>query len=69
MVGIRCDVAFLPCCSDYTMGPEEAVKVGELCGASVLVPLHWDDTAGGLEEVRRMGDLFSGRVELLERGT
>jgi L-ascorbate metabolism protein UlaG (beta-lactamase superfamily) len=51
------------------MGPEEAVKVGEMCGASVLVPLHWDDNAGGPDEVRKMADLFSGSVELLERKT
>lgn len=69
MAGIRCDVAFLPCCSDYTMGPEEAVEVAELCGASVLVPLHWDDPPGGLEKVRKMEDLFSGTVALLDRTT
>jgi len=67
MAGIRCDVAFLPCCSDYTIGPEEAVKVGEVCGASVIVPLHWEDNPDGLNDVRKMADLFSGKVELLER--
>ena len=67
MNGIRCDVALLPCCSDYTMGPEEAVGVAELCGASVLVPLHWDDNHVAPEEIRKMSDLFSGKVELLEQ--
>jgi L-ascorbate metabolism protein UlaG (beta-lactamase superfamily) len=60
-------VAFLPCCSDYTIGPEEAVKVGKVCAASVIVPLHWEDNPNGLNEVRRMADLFPGKVELLER--
>lgn len=67
MAGIRCDVAFIPCCSDYTMGPEEAVQVAEVCGASILVPLHWDDTPDGPDKVRKMADLFSGTVALLER--
>ena len=67
MAGVRCDVAFIPCCSDYTMGPEEAVGVAEVCGASILVPLHWDDNPDGPSEVRKMVDLFSGTVELLER--
>ena len=69
MTGICCDVAFLPCCSDYTMGPEEAVNVGERCGASILVPLHWEDNEDGLNEVGRMAELFSGKVEILERKT
>jgi len=67
MAGIRCDVAFIPCCSDYTMGHEEAVAVAEVVGASVLVPLHWDDAPEGPEEVGKMADLFSGEVALLER--
>ena len=67
MAGIRCDVAFIPCCSDYTMGPEEAAKVGETCGASVLVPLHWDEDPGAREEVKKIADMFSGHVELLPR--
>ena len=67
MAGISCDVAFIPCCSDYTMGREEAVNVAEVVGASVLVPLHWDDTPDGPEQVRKMADHFSGEVALLER--
>ncbi len=69
MVGIRCDVALIPCCSDYTMGPEEAGGVAEACGASVLVPLHWDDSPDGPQQVERIQRYFSGKVELLERTT
>lgn len=67
MHGIRCDVAFLPCCSDYTMEPGEALKVGEACGASVLVPIHWDDPAGTPEKATAMAAGFSGDVRILER--
>jgi len=69
MASIRCDVAFIPCCSDYTMGPEKAIQIAEACGASVLVPLHWDDNPSGPEEVRKMNDAFSGKVEILQRTT
>ena len=65
MAGIRCDVALIPCCSDYTMGPEDAVKVAETCGASVLVPLHWEENPDGRKEVDEMKDLFSGTVAIL----
>lgn len=69
MAGIRCDVAFIPCCSDYTMGPEEAAGVAEASGASVLVPLHWDEDPRGSDNVAVLADLFPGRVQLLERTT
>jgi len=69
MAGIRCDVALIPCCSDYTMEPEEAVSVAEICNASVLVPLHWDDNPEGSDQVRKMEGLFSGQVVLLDRTT
>jgi L-ascorbate metabolism protein UlaG (beta-lactamase superfamily) len=69
MAGIRCEVAFVPCCSDYTMGPEEVAKIGEACGASILVPLHWDDTPDGPERVRKVDESFPGTVGLLKRTT
>lgn len=69
MAGIRCDVALIPCCTDYTMGPEEAAGVAEICGASVLVPLHWDDNPNGLTEVEKIPEIFSGTVAILERTT
>lgn len=67
MYGIRCDVAFFPCCSDYTMGPEEAAKAGEACGASVIVPIHWGDQVGRPEDAERVRDAFSGEVRILQR--
>jgi len=69
MASIRCDVAFIPCCSDYTMGSDKAIQIAEVCGASVLVPLHWEDNPDGPEEVRKMAGTFSGTVELLQRTT
>jgi len=67
MRGIRCDVAFVACCSDYTMGPEEALKVGEACSAEVLVPIHWSDRSGPPEEFRDMADKYPGEIRILER--
>lgn len=67
MHGIRCDVAFLPCGGHYTMGPEDAAKAGEACGASIIVPIHWGDTHGTQEDAERIADMFSGEVRILER--
>jgi len=67
MSQIRCDVAFLPCCSDYTMGPEEAAQAGEACGASVIVPIHWGMHPETPVDTRRIEKHFSGTVQVLER--
>ncbi len=67
MFGIRCDVAFLPCGGHYTMDVTEAARAGEACGAEVIVPIHWGEPHGTLEEVERLNELFSGEVQILER--
>jgi L-ascorbate metabolism protein UlaG (beta-lactamase superfamily) len=67
MSTIRCDVAFLPCDAHYTMGPEEAVRAAQACGASVLVPVHWGETWGSAEDIERMREQFEGEVRVLPR--
>ncbi|MFQ5536599.1 MAG: MBL fold metallo-hydrolase [Gemmatimonadota bacterium] len=67
MFGIRCDVAFLPCGGHYTMDADDAARAGEACGASIVVPIHWGDAHGTLEDVRRLAAHFSGEVRILER--
>jgi L-ascorbate metabolism protein UlaG (beta-lactamase superfamily) len=69
MRGIRCDVAFLPCCADYTLASHEVVAAGEACGASVIVPIHWGDQGDHSAEIREMAELFSGEIRPLERNT
>ncbi len=66
MHGIRCDVAFLPCGGEYTMGVEDAARAAEVCGASTLVPIHWGAPHAGREEVERLRELFSGDVVILD---
>ena len=67
MATIRCDVAFLPCDGHYTMGPDDAVRAAEACGASVLVPVHWGVSWGSAEDVVRMRKQFSHEVRILPR--
>jgi L-ascorbate metabolism protein UlaG (beta-lactamase superfamily) len=67
MTGIRCDVAFLPCGGHYTMGVEEAARVGEATGAQVIVPIHWGEPHGNEEDIARQKDIFSREVCVLER--
>ena len=67
MNGIQCDVVFVPCCSVYTMGPEEAARTGKACGASVLVPIHWGEQKASPDDVETVAPLFPGQVRILER--
>lgn len=69
MFGIRCDVAFLPCGGHYTMGVADAAKAAAACGARVIVPIHWGEPHGSLEDVERLRDLFSGEVRVLDRAS
>ena len=69
MEGIRCDVAFLPCDGHYSMGPEDAARSGEACGASIIVPIHWGDATGNREDVEKLSRLFSGTVAILQRAS
>jgi L-ascorbate metabolism protein UlaG (beta-lactamase superfamily) len=68
MADIRCDVAFLPCEGNYTMGSEDAARAGVACGASVVVPIHWGDADGSRSQAERVQELFPGEVVLLDRG-
>ena len=67
MTTVRCAVAFLPCDGHYTMGPDDAVRAATACGASVLVPVHWGDTWGSLDDISRMRERFPGEVLVLPR--
>jgi len=68
MSQIRCDVAFLPCEGHYTMGPEDAARAGEACGAQLVVPVHWGGPVGTRKDAERLKELFSGEVAILEPG-
>jgi L-ascorbate metabolism protein UlaG (beta-lactamase superfamily) len=67
MSDIRCDVAFLPCGGHYTMGVEDAAKAAAACRARIVVPIHWGEPHGTLEEIGRLANLYSGEVRILDR--
>ena len=68
MSQIRCDVALLPCEGEYTMGPEDAARAGDACGASVVVPIHWGAGQSASANARTLVELLPGRGRLLEPG-
>jgi L-ascorbate metabolism protein UlaG (beta-lactamase superfamily) len=66
MSHIRCDIAFLPCQGSYTMGPDEAARAAKECGAKVVVPVHWGETASSKANVSRLAALAPSQVRILE---
>ncbi len=68
MLGIRCDVAFLPCDGHYTMGVRDAARAGQACGASVLVPIRWGEAGPISAELGELESLFAGAVAVLDPG-
>ena len=68
MKQIRCDVAFLPCEGHYTMGPADAVRAAEACGAEIVIPIHWGGPVGTRADAESVKELFEGEVVILERG-
>jgi len=67
MLGIRCDVAFLPIGGHYTMGVEDAARAGEACGAEVIIPIHWGESHGTEDDIEQLRRLFSRTVGVLEQ--
>jgi len=63
---IRCDVAFLPVEGRYTMGPDQAIRAAEACGARAVVPIHWGERVPSPEEAEEVFDRFGHRLHLLE---
>lgn len=66
MKDIRCHVAFLPCDRDHTMGPEDAAKAAEACGANIVIPIHWGGHDDSRADAERLAELCSGNVHLLD---
>jgi L-ascorbate metabolism protein UlaG (beta-lactamase superfamily) len=67
MLDIRCDVAFLPVGGHYTMGVAEAARAGEACGAETIIPIHWGEPHGTMQDIDHLRALFPRKVHVLAR--
>lgn len=67
MYGIRCDVAFLPVGGHYTMGVQDAARAGDACGAETIIPIHWGEPHGTVEDIAELKRLFPRNVSVLEQ--
>ncbi len=66
MVHVRCDVAFLPCEGNYTMGPEDAARAADVCAARLVIPVHWGEGKDARANADAMARLRPNLVHLLD---
>ncbi|MBN1956260.1 MAG: MBL fold metallo-hydrolase [Anaerolineae bacterium] len=66
MADIDCDVALLPISGTYVMTVEEAMEAAQTLQPQVVVPMHYGDIVGTVDDCRRFIELYPGRTALLE---
>lgn len=63
---VRCDVAFLPVDSQYTMDATQAAEAARACAAEVVVPIRWSEGTSATE-AEKLASTEGLTVALLER--
>jgi L-ascorbate metabolism protein UlaG (beta-lactamase superfamily) len=69
MSAIDVDVALLPVSGTYVMTAEEAAEACDRIKAGVVVPMHYGDIVGSLDDARRFKERCSLPVEILEKSS
>ena len=57
---VKCDIAFLPCGGNYTMGAAEAAAAANIFVPGAVIPIHWGDIVGSQEDVEEFRKDFKG---------
>jgi len=65
MADVRCDVALLPVGGIYTMDAPEAIEAIARIRPKVVVPMHWGNKAGGIEDAKRVRDGAPDGIEVV----
>jgi len=61
------DVAMLPVGGTYTMDAIEAAKAANMITPRIVVPMHWGDIVGSINDVEKFKGLCKCNVDVLER--
>ena len=62
MRGVVTDFALLPVGGTYTMAAPEAAEAANAFKPHTVIPMHWGDIVGGLEDADEFKRLFTGRT-------
>jgi L-ascorbate metabolism protein UlaG (beta-lactamase superfamily) len=62
MKDIKADVALLPVSGTYVMTAEQAVSAAEDMGSPVVIPMHYGDIVGTVDDASRFAEKYSGKA-------
>jgi len=62
---VRCDLALLPVGGTFTMDADEAIEAIARIHPKAVVPMHWGNKAGGIEDAERVRDGAPDGVEVV----
>lgn len=60
------DVAMLPVGGTYTMTAEEAASIANVFKPKVVIPYHWGEIVGTVEDAEKFKSLFQGETAILQ---
>ncbi len=66
MADVACDVALLPVSGTYVMTAAEAVEAANAIGAKVVVPMHYGEIVGTVEDAEAFAAAYSGKARILQ---
>jgi L-ascorbate metabolism protein UlaG (beta-lactamase superfamily) len=69
MAEIDVDVALLPVSGTYVMTAGEAAEACHVMKASVVIPMHYGEVAGSVDDAQRLSRICRYPVEILEKST
>ncbi len=67
MSGIEADVALLPVSGTYVMTADQAAEACDRIKAGVVIPMHYGDIVGSVDDARRFKERCSLPVEIIEK--
>ena len=67
MKKIKVDIALLPIGGTYTMDVAEAVEAVKAINPKVVIPMHYGEIVGSVEDAEKFKKLSSVKVEILKK--
>jgi L-ascorbate metabolism protein UlaG (beta-lactamase superfamily) len=60
----RCDIALLPVSGTYVMTAKEACVAALDIGPKIVIPMHYGDIVGSIDDAQRLFDLLKGKISV-----
>lgn len=67
MSAVRCDIALLPVSGTYVMTADEAARAAAVIKPKIVVPMHYGDIVGTVQDADKLKSLCSCEVRILPK--